>query len=177
MMTRRLVVSSMSEKVLHSAAYGTGSPGFQSGYGSLALDVSLVCTSLRTLATTSGFSSSSSSSFSASASEAVDVADSSSSLGDSSGIAAFFRAGAEGETVSEVEFCFTTGFAGGGASSIASSSSSSSMMFRDFLGLLAAGCASPTSSSSAVSVFTVAGFEVILDPLTGDRTRFLLSAA
>lgn len=68
-MIRRFVVISTSEKVVQSAAYGTGSPGFQSGYGSLLFDFRVVCIFSLVFAANSGFSSSSSSSISSSTSE------------------------------------------------------------------------------------------------------------
>lgn len=68
-MIKRFVVISTSEKVVQSAAYGTGSPGFQSGYGSLLFDFKVVCIFSRVFAANSGFSSSSSSSMSSSTSE------------------------------------------------------------------------------------------------------------
>ena len=68
-MIKRFVVISTSEKVVQSAAYGTGSPGFQSGYGSLLFDFRVVCIFSRVFAANSGFSSSSSSSISSSTSE------------------------------------------------------------------------------------------------------------
>lgn len=71
----------MSEKVVQSAAYGTGSPGFQSGYGSSLCDFRVVCIFSRVFAANSGFSSSSSSSISSSTSEL------------SSGVADAFRSG------------------------------------------------------------------------------------
>lgn len=161
MISSLLVVSSISEKVLQSAAYGTGSPAFQSGYGCLTSDLRVAWTFCRALAATSGFSSSSWSSSSSTSDADSGVSSSASVFMIGAGSGSSFL----GDFGFEDALAFLT--SGCGASSITSSSSSSSITFLLLLGRLLAGAATSASSSTDSFLLFFAA-----DVLAG-RPRFL----